>query len=139
MIKKMFLLILLLFTLSDCKKSNDQVPYVAVNFYIYLNEPSSSSLNTVGNWIYHDGGYKGIILYRKTLDGFAAYDRTCPYDPYVTAALVEVDSSGLALIDRHCGSQFNILDGSVTHSPASTPLKQYAADFDGANIVRVHN
>jgi len=138
-VKKYFLSLFLLFLLVDCKKSADTIPNVAVDFNIYLNEPSYTSLNGIGNYVYLTGGYKGIILYRETQDIFIAYDRACSYDPSVSAAIITVDTSGLGLSDHYCGSKFNILDGSVTKSPASRPLKRYAADFDGMNIVHIHN
>ena len=136
---KKVLIALFVILLVSCSKSQDQVPNVAVDFYIYLNEPAYVALNVPGNFVYVTGGYKGIIVYRENFDLFRAYDRTCTFDPYVTASIVTVDTSGLGLSDLHCGSKFNILDGSVVRSPATRPLKQYVADYDGANIVHVHS
>jgi hypothetical protein len=136
---KYFVVLSFVFLLTDCKKSSNAIPNVAVDFNVYLNEPSYSALNAPGNFVYLTGGYKGIILYRFNIETFIAYDRACSYDPYVGAAIITVDSTGLGLSDHNCGSKFNILDGSVTKSPASLPLKRYGADFDGVSVVHVHN
>jgi hypothetical protein len=140
--KRLSLLILFIVIAISCKKNNDgQVPNVSVDFNVYLTEPSNSALNSVGNWVYiNNQGVKGIIIYHKTLDEFAAYERACPYDYYSTSALITVDSSNVFAVDKeHCGSMYNLLDGSVEHGPATRPLKQYAADYDGTSIIRVHN
>jgi hypothetical protein len=125
----------------SCKK-NDQsgVPDVSVDFNLYLSEPSNSALNSVGNWVYVSGhGIKGIIIYRQTLEIFTAYDRACPYDYNVSASHIDVDSVNTIFVDKNCGSKFNLLNGQVSEGPATNPMKQYAADYDGSNIVHVHN
>lgn len=123
----------------SCKKSTDQIDPANVDFYIYLTQPDFQSLNTVGNYAYVTGGVKGIIVYHKSIDEFAAYERSCPYDPNVSSAIVEVDSSGIGLIDYHCGSRYNILDGSIVNGPTSYPLRQYQCDYDGVSILHIHN
>jgi nitrite reductase/ring-hydroxylating ferredoxin subunit len=131
--------LLLLFFLGSCKKNGDQIANVRVDFYIYLTEPSYATLNGVGNSVYVNAGVKGIIIYHKTIDEFAAYDQSCPYDPNVDAALVKVDSTNIFATDKNCGSKFNLLDGSVLNGPSTRPLLQYAADYDGSSTVHVHN
>src|SRR3954469_23988388 len=137
-VKKYLIPLVIILFLTHCKKDQDQVPNVSVDFYVYMSQPDYASLNIIGNYKYLTGGYKGIILYHESSDIFIAYDRACPYDPTTTGAIVDVDSSGLALVDYHCGSKFNILNGAVDNGPASKPLKQYAADYDGYSIVHVH-
>jgi len=125
----------------SCKK-NDQsgVPAVSVDFNVYLSEPSNNALNSVGNWVYISGhGIKGVIVYRQTLEQFTAYDRACPYDFDVAASHIDVDSVNTIFVDKNCGSKFNLLNGQVAQGPATNPMKQYAAEYDGTNIVRIHN
>ena len=98
---------------SRCKKDNDSIPNVSVDLTIYLSQPSSVKLNAVGGWIYTDGGVRGIIVYRRSNDEFAAYERDCPFDPNAASARVEVDSSNIIAVDRNCGSKFNLLDNSI--------------------------
>lgn len=135
--KKVFLAIFTL--IIACKKSSDQIPVTSVDFYIYLTQPDFQSLNTVGNFVYVTGGVKGIIVYHKTIDEFIAFERACPYDPNVSAAIVTVDSTGLGLVDYHCGSKFNILDGSVVNGPASYPVRQYYCEYDGVSSIHIYN
>lgn len=133
------ILLLLFVWICSCKKSTDQIAPASVDFYVYLTQPDFQSLNTVGNYVYVTGGVKGIILYHKNLDEFAAYERSCPYDPNTSAAIVSVDSTGLGLIDYNCGSRYNILDGSIVSGPTSYPLRQYYCEYDGVSSLHVHN
>lgn len=136
--KNKFLLVIVCITFA-CKKSTDQIPPASVDFYIYLSQPEFQTLNTVGNYVYVTGGVKGIIVYHKTIEEYAAYERTCPYDPNTSGAIVEVDSSGLGLIDYHCGSRYSILDGSIVNGPTSYPLRQYYCEYDGVSSLHIHN
>lgn len=131
--------IIVIFLVFGCKKSTDQIAPASVDFYIYLTEPQFQTLNTIGNYVYVTGGVRGIIVYHKTLHEFSAYERSCPYDPNTSAAIVEVDSSGLGLVDYNCGSRYNILDGSIVNGPTSYPLRQYYCEYDGVSAVHVHN
>jgi len=132
---------LIVIILFSCKKDNqdDRIPNVTVSQTIYLNLPSYTVLNSVGNYVYISGGYRGIIVYRRSISEFVAYDRACPYDPTVSGALLEVDSNGLTTVDRHCGSKFLLVDGSVNQGPATSPMKGYATQYDGNNQVYIYN
>jgi nitrite reductase/ring-hydroxylating ferredoxin subunit len=138
---KLFFLILLFFSISylSCKKGNENtVKGGYVDADIYLSDPSSSQLNSIGGWIYYPGGLKGLIIYRRSNELFAAYDRTCTYDPNATCALLKVESSGIIAVDSCCGSRFNIYDGSIVKGPASQAMIQYRTTFDG-DIIHVYN
>jgi nitrite reductase/ring-hydroxylating ferredoxin subunit len=126
---------------SSCRKENDSlIPNVPVNITLYLSLPEYSSLNSVGNSILINGGYKGIIVYRKSIDGFAAYDRACPYDPTTSGSILVVDSSLVQVRDNKCGSRFSLFDGSITNGPATRPLRAYAAEYDAAaQSLYIHN
>src|SRR6476620_12351928 len=117
-----------LFFLSSCKDSNT-VPGTYVDTYIYLSEPSAVQLNAVGGWIYYPGGAKGLIIYRKSTNEFAAYDRQCTYDPNASCALLKVQSSGVTVVDSCCGSEFSLIYGSVTKGPASQSMIQYRTSY----------
>lgn len=135
---RIFLIVLIL--TASCKKSSDQIPGAAVDFYIYLSQPEFANLNTVGNHAYVTGGVKGVIVYHKNIDEFVAFERACPYDPNESGAIIELDSvSTLDWIDYHCGSKFNILDGSIENGPSTYPLRKYACDYDGVSTLHIHN
>jgi nitrite reductase/ring-hydroxylating ferredoxin subunit len=124
---------------NACKKDQyANIPSVYVNLNLDISSTFYIELSAVGGYVNVTGGYKGITIYRASIDQFVAFERCCPYDPDITAAIVEVDPSGLALTDSVCGSKYLILDGSVVSGPATKPLKQYRTSFDG-DILHISN
>jgi len=121
-----------------CVKNADYVPNVPVNIDIYPNLPTYSALNTIGGWMYINGGVRGIIVYRTTFDQFIALERNCTFDPSEECATVEVDPSNIFVIDPCCGSQFLLMNGQVSNPPANFPLKEYNTNFDG-NMLHIYN
>lgn len=113
---------------------HDTIPNVKVNFTIYPNDVTYYNLNYIGGYEYFTGGVAGIIVYRVDLSTFVAYDRACPHDWEDPDAWLSVDESGLMIVDPHCGSRFNILDGSVIDGPSKFILKYYKTSFDGRRL-----
>jgi hypothetical protein len=82
---------------SGCSKSSNGVNYITtdffpalnVDFYINLSLPSASPLLFPQGWIYQQGGYRGIIVYRN-FDEYVAFDRTCPYKTDSSCSYVSV-------------------------------------------------
>jgi Rieske Fe-S protein len=128
-----------MFIQLKCKNKNDVIPYVYVDYYIYLNDPDFSSLNAVGNYVYVTGGYRGMIIYRRSIDEFAAYDRACTFDPSKDCEKVELDETGLVAECPCCESKYTIYDGYVMEGPASLPLKEYHTSFDGNTLIHIYN
>lgn len=126
------------FFFTRCDIDHPTIPEVKVNFTIYPNNVDYVNLNYYGGYMYFTGGVAGIVVYRLDNTTFFAYDRACPYDWEEHDAWIWVEESGLTLIDRHCGSRFNILDGSVISGPAKYPLKMYRTRYDGM-ILKVYN
>ncbi|MBU0765147.1 MAG: hypothetical protein KJ607_09970 [Bacteroidetes bacterium] len=132
---------LLLFFSPFCKKEDDQIPYVDVNFTIYLNDPEFSALTAVGNSLVVTGGYNGIVIYRLSVDEFMAYERTCTADPSKKCSM-ETDDSGVFIVCDCCGSKFLLLDGSPADDtkPAVLSLRQYNTNYyEGSNMLHVYN
>ena len=77
--KKIFFVLIIL--LLGCREFDDNFPQVDVNINLYLDNPSNINLQAIGNYIYLNGGVGGILVYRKSLDEFIAYDRASPYNP----------------------------------------------------------
>lgn len=129
----LLLLSLIFFSTTSCKKENqNNIP----NVYVYINiNPNSamySRLSVIGGWEYLIGGYRGILVYRSSLDEFVAFDRACTYDYKLESAQIQVD--GLTMIDSTCGSRFLILDGSPVNGPANVSLKQYRTSYENYSL-----
>ena len=124
--------------MTTCKKDKDEIPSVSVNILIDPNSTQYLELNAPGGYLYLTGGVRGIIVYRLSQNEFMAYERDCPYQPSNSCALVEVEASGLTLIDSCCGSKFIITDGSVIKGPANRSLKYYNNTYDG-NMLHIYN
>lgn len=129
----LFLLLVFVF-FPQCKKNEDPIPYVYVNFYINLNSPQYTDLNNIGGYVYVTGGYRGIVIYRNSIDEFKAFDRACPYKPSKECERVVVEETGITLVDTCCGSRFLLMDGSVVNGPATISLKEYRTYFSGSNL-----
>ncbi len=126
-----------------CKKNNneDTIPNIPVSFTVYLSLPQYVNLNSVGGYVkIPEYGYRGIIIYRRSLEEFVSYDLACPYDVNVNNAKINVDSSGITMIDPQCGSKFSLYDGSVQQGPATRPLKMYNSVYESSsNSVYISN
>ena len=135
----LFLSILVMALFYACKKENNNgVPIVPVDIYIYTSNPSFINLNAVGGWVYITGGARGILVYRKSISEFMAYDRNCTYNSNDPCAIVYVDSSNIIATDTCCNSMFSMVDGTVLQAPAGLPLKTYYTTFDG-NVLHIYN
>lgn len=117
------------------------VPYVYVNYTVYLNNPSNSHLRVPGNYlILPNEGNLGILVYRRTLgetNDFIALDLTCTNEP-LGSCKVETDDTGFYLVCPCCGSMFSIWDGLVAQGPAKWPLKEYPT-AQTISTVRIFN
>lgn len=124
---------------SSCKKTDDVIPYVTVNEYLNLSLPSYLPLTIVNGWVYYQGaGNKGLIVVNVDGVNFAAYDRTCTFDPAESTSIVQVINNNVIAIDSICGSKFSILDGSIINGPASQSLKRYQTSVSN-NVLHIYN
>jgi hypothetical protein len=124
--------------MTSCRRNNTQIPYAPVDVYININNPSYYTLQAVGGWVYYSAGSRGLIIYRRNTDEFAAYDRHSPYLPD-DGCTVAVDSSNITATDPCSGSKWLLYDGSVTNGPAVFPLLGYQATFDGVSNLHIYN
>jgi hypothetical protein len=131
---------------THCKKNKtvqDNIAYQTVNIKVYTDNPTSFNLQTVGGWIYVNGGINGIIVYRKTAinspTDFIALERTSTYLPDDPNAKVKVQSDNFTLKDSVSGSKWQIFDGGLISGPANQSLRQYSAVYDGINTLTIRN
>jgi nitrite reductase/ring-hydroxylating ferredoxin subunit len=124
-----------------CSKNPESVnnmPYVLVNFSINPNSTEYLRLNTVNGWEYLTGGYKGILVFRKSATEFSAFERACPYDWQSTDARILTDTSGVTAYCPVCKSKFILTDGTPYSGPSRYSLKQYQTSYDGT-LLYIYN
>jgi nitrite reductase/ring-hydroxylating ferredoxin subunit len=115
----------------DPNLSTDPIPHIEFNdIVIQLSLPQYASLNAKGYYELN-GALRGIILYRKDASTYRAYERNCSFRPNEACATVNIDVSGLFMIDPCCQSTFDFSDGSPTGGPAWSPLRQYKTTLNG--------
>lgn len=136
------LLVVLIF--SDCKKKKktvqDTLPYQTVNITIYPNDPLNFKIQSVGGWMYINGGVNGIIVYRKTPNDFVALERTSTYLPNDAGASVKVQPDNFTLKDTVSSSKWQITDGGVLSGPATQSLRLYNTLYDsGTGSLYIRN
>jgi nitrite reductase/ring-hydroxylating ferredoxin subunit len=142
------------FTLSQCKKDNNQtqnnVPNVPVNLTLNLNLPQYLPLQSQGTWIYESVGVRGIVVYHHYDDKFYALERNCPYNPNDSCATVSVEGNGLFLRCGHyksetdttwipcCNSSYSLEGGYLISGPSKFPLKNYRVGQSGS-LLQISN
>ena len=129
-----WLLFLLVLGACDSDDPQNQIPPALVNETINLTNLQFQNLQFIGGTVTIPGGVRGIIVYRASTDEYRAFEANCSYEPLEACALVEVESSGLFLVDSCCSSTFNF-DGFPTGGPASLPLRQYSTSLQGNFLV----
>ncbi|MEI6021636.1 MAG: hypothetical protein WCR21_10950, partial [Bacteroidota bacterium] len=119
-----------LFLFLSCnKKSNNglntghPVPSVPVAITVYPNNVSNFKIQAIGGGMYLSGGIRGIILYRKSQEEFVAMERTSSYLPNNDDAIVKVQPNNFTLRDTVSGSEWRIIDGTITKGPTQWPLR----------------
>ncbi len=134
---RLFTLLTLLTALvaSGCKKNQaNDFPNVQVQEVLYLNNPSNQALQNPGGWVYAEGGYRGLIVYRRylnnTANDFAVYDRACPEHFNQSCSQLAISADD---IFAECSCQqekYVLFDGSPGEG-AARGLVPYAVNFDG--------
>lgn len=126
--------ILALFTTCKPDLSDDPIPYQPFSpITINLNLPQYQSLRT-NNWVYVEGGVRGIILYRKDQSTYMAYERNCSFQPNEACATVDVHISNLYMFDPCCNSTFEFATGQPTGGAAWRALRQYETLLSGSDL-----
>ena len=136
-----FLLCTFLLVSGSCIKTpNHPVPYIPFDITIDLNVPSYSPLTGVGSWAYVNGGSKGIIVYRRSIDEFIAFDRHSPADINGDCAgpLFPDADNYLELNDTCYNAKFSLYDGSPI-SGAEIGLRAYQTAWNGNESLRIFN
>ncbi len=129
------LVVLTLFSNCEPDRSDDQIPYVQFpDVIINLNLPVYTALKFDGGYVYISGGVRGIILYRKNISTYIAYERNSSYHPYEACATVDVHNSGLYMLDTCSNSTFDFNTGNPTGGPAISPLRKYVVELNAFEL-----
>lgn len=141
MMKLQLILMTLILFASSCKKNNgNPIPNIPFDITIDINLPSYSALTGVGGYAYAIGGSRGIIIYRRSIEEFVAFDRHSPEDPDALCPqpLYPDTSNFLVLVDSCSQKRFSLYDGSPM-SGSEFGLRQYQTEFNGSNLLRIYN
>ena len=139
--KVQFIFLLLIGLLFSCQKnSSHPVPSIPFDITINITLPSYSALIGVSGWAYVSGGSKGIIVYRRGIDEFIAFDRHSPADVNGDCAtpLTPDTDNYLQLNDECNDATFSLYDGSPI-SGSDFGLRQYQTSWNGNETLRIFN
>lgn len=138
---RFILFFILLIAVYACKKNKmHPVPSIPFDVTIDINLPSYNALIGVGTWAYVTGGSRGIIVYRRSLDEFVAFDRHSPEDPGGDCSLpLYPDTNNFLQLNDSCsGAAFSLYDGSPIKG-SEYGLRQYQTVYNGTNLLRIYN
>ncbi|MDB0062638.1 hypothetical protein N9F27_00925, partial [Crocinitomicaceae bacterium] len=131
----------LLITSLGCKKNNPHpVPSYTLDITIDINLPSYINLTGVSGYAYVNGGSRGVIVYRRGIDDFVAFDRHSPADVNgdCPQPLTPDVNNFLTLLDTCNTASFSLYDGSPI-SNSDFGLRQYQTIWDGTSKLRIYN
>ncbi len=137
MMKPFSTILIILLTTCSPDLSDDPMPVAFFDDIILnLSLPENSDLATQGyKYLSGNAGVRGIIVYKKNITTYLAFERNCSYQPNSACATVDVHSSTLFMQDACCSSMFN-WDGNPTGGPAWRPLLQYVTFLNG-NVLTI--
>ncbi len=126
---------------TGCNKNKiHPVPDIPFDMTIDINLPSYNALIGVGSYAYVNGGSRGVIVYRRNIDEFVAFDRHSPVDLDGTCPepLYPDPDNFLMLIDSCGPAKFSLFDGSPVEG-SEFGLRQYQTIYNGTNLLRIYN
>ena len=139
-------LYLLVLVVCSCGQnlSDDPIPVIFFpNAVINLSFPEyqqslavDGGFKAVSNVAGSSVGVRGVIIYRRDISTFLAFEVNCSYHPNEASANVNVNASRLFMTCSGCGSNFSFADGSPTGGVAWRPLRKYRTELTG-NILTI--
>lgn len=138
---RFILLASLVFVLAACGKNNSHpVPNIPFDVTINITLPSYSALMGVGGYAYVNAGSKGVIVYRRGIDDFVAFDRHSPADLAGDCPTpLTPDTNNFLMLNDVCNDAvFSLYDGSPV-SNSDYGLRQYAVVWSGNETLRIYN
>lgn len=136
-ITKFLICVLCIFSGNSCKNEVfDVMPNVSVNVVVNSGELAQLGITSA---ILKDGGYGGLIVYRKSQYEFLAFERLCTNYPNDTSAVV-LDKGMQTATCPKCKSTFLLPgDGYINNDgPARLPLRQYQCYYSNNRLTIVN-
>jgi hypothetical protein len=134
-----FSLLSLLLLIGCLKNTTHPIPSTPFSISINLNLPSYNALNGVSGYCYVQGGIQGIIVYRRSIDEFYAFECKSPAGNAECSFPLKVNKSNFLQLDDSCTSaKFSLFDGSAI-SGSNVGLRQYSTQWNGSNILVIYN
>ena len=136
---RIFLMLVLLISVSCKKNRNHPVPSIPFDIEINISLPSYSELQGVGGWTTVNGGSKGIIIYRKSYDEFVGFDLHSPANNGTCEQPLVPDANNFLQLNDLCSqASFSLYDGSPM-SGSDLGLRQYQVSWNGSYNIRIRN
>ncbi len=129
-----FLLVAILTLFWACEREDDHpVPYVRVDINFNVLHYNLSNPGMTAQLAREEsGGYRGIFVYRVSMDEFRAFDRACPDNPH--QCTLSISDENLLMVEAECcESEYSLIDGSVSQGPSNYPLREYRTSFNQAS------
>jgi len=123
------LFVLVALSALSCKRRDNRIPFVNVNFTINLQLPQFQKLLVPANSEYLTGGSMGIVVYRVSETQFNAFDRHSTYN-VSDRCRATLEEDGFTLKDECSESRWNIIDGSIINGPTNAPLQAYSTTWN---------
>lgn len=136
-----------LIAFSSCNRTaNEPIPTGPVNITIDLNLADYQALIVPGNFIYVEGGVKGVLVMHDYDDNWHAFERTCAWEPLSSCSKIWVDTPNIQLrcgnptaggFVKCCESQY-YFNGFPSNGPARGSLARYRISRIG-NLLQIYN
>jgi hypothetical protein len=131
------------FFVFSCKKDQEYVPYVPVNFTLDLN--IINELTSTGySKLYPYEGYGGVIVFCQfydvvtpTASVYYAFDATCTYEISDTCSVVN-EGNNVKAVCPCCESEYYLYGGYPYKGEATVSLKMYNVSILN-NRLRIYN
>ncbi len=130
-ISKYLMICFSLLVFFSCSKEDDHpVPYVRVDFNFNITNYNLDGPGMSAQFPREtSGGYRGIFVYRVSMDEFRAYDRACPVNPHQCTLNISEDNP--VLVGADCSdSMFSLLDGARMEGTSNYPLREYRTSYN---------